>query len=135
MNSREFLIQEMKLFSLLAINSALGASPSAEQTAKANELCKDVAGGAPKVFGYIASGVQADVFECTYNVTLESVLTERRTLVKLYKDPQSINYYREDDNRLNDTLNAYRIASEIGVGPEIYKTFNSGKINQVVFLF
>ena len=46
--------------------------------------------------------------------------------MKLYKDPQSINYYREDDNRLNDVLNAYRSASEIGVGPEIYKTVNTG---------
>jgi hypothetical protein len=60
-------------------------------------------------------------------------VSERRTLVKLYKDPQSINFYRADDNRLNDVLNAYRSASEIGVGPEIYKTINTGSGENLEF--
>ena len=66
-------------------------------------------------------------------MTVESVLSERRTLVKLYKDPQSINFYRADDNRLNDVLNAYRSASEIGVGPEIYETINKGSGENLEF--
>lgn len=78
---------------MLAIQSAF-AAPSAEQTAKADEICQDVAGGTPKVFEYKFSGAQANLFECTYDVTENSVTSERKTLVKLYNDPQAINFYR-----------------------------------------
>lgn len=115
----------MKLFSLLAINYVY-AAPSDEQTAKADEFCKDVAGGTPKVFEYKFSGAQANLFECTYDVTVNSVTSERKTLVKLYKDPQSINFYRINDDRLEDVLNAYQSGGDIGIGAQIYKTYNTG---------
>ncbi|CAG5111766.1 Oidioi.mRNA.OKI2018_I69.chr2.g6040.t1.cds [Oikopleura dioica] len=118
----------MKLFSLFdkAINSALADGPSDAQTAKADEICKDVAGGDPKVFEYRFSGAQAKLFECTYDVAADSGTIERKTLVKLYNDPDAINFYRMNKNRLNDVVNAYQNGGDIGVGAEIYKTYNDG---------
>jgi hypothetical protein len=115
----------MKLFPLLAIQSAF-AAPSAEQTTKADEICQNVAGGTPKVFAYKFSGAQANLFECTYDVTENSVTSERKTLVKLYNDPQAINFYRANDDRLDDVLNAYQSASDIGIGAQIYQTVKTG---------
>jgi len=122
----------MKLFPLLAINSVFGA-PSDEQTAKADEICKEVAGGTPKVFEYKFSGAQANLFECTYDVTENSVTSERKTLVKLYNNPKDINFHRANQNRLDDVLNAYQSSSDIGIGAKIYKTVKTGSGDNLNF--
>ncbi|CAG5104463.1 Oidioi.mRNA.OKI2018_I69.chr1.g1266.t1.cds [Oikopleura dioica] len=73
-------------------------------------------------------GAQAKLWECTYDITTDSgTILERKTLVKLYNDSDSINFYRENKNRLDDVLNAYENAGSNGIGAEIYKTYNDGE--------
>lgn len=51
---------------------------------------------------------------------------ERKTLVKIYNNTQFTNFYRENTDRLDDVTNAYKIAGEMGVGAEIYRTYLEG---------
>ena len=53
-------------------------------------------------------------------------VNERKTLVKIYNNPQFTNFYRENTDRLHDVTNAYRIAGEMGVGAEVYRTYLEG---------
>ena len=58
--------------------------------AKASDICDEVSGGKPKVFGHKFGGYQADVWECTFDETSNGEMTERKTLVKLYKNAEYI---------------------------------------------
>ena len=52
--------------------------------------------------------------------------SERKTLVKIYNNPQFTNFYRENTDRLHDVVNAYSLAGEMGVGAKVYKTYLEG---------
>jgi len=123
----------MKISSILAFASAF-ADEILTGEARAKEICDDVSGGNPKVFGYRFKGIQAKLWECTFDVTDEfGEASERKTLVKIYNNPQFTNFYRENTDRLHDVSNAYKLAGEMGVGAEVYKTYLEGTGENVQF--